>query len=68
MTVATSAAPSPSPSPDGASRPVGPAQDLTRKQFDTELRKLQRELVIMQEYVRAKGLRIVVIFEGATGR
>ena len=37
---------------------------LKRKTFDNELRKLQRELVIMQEYVRAKGLRIVVIFEG----
>ena len=41
-------------------------QDMTRKQFETELLKLQRELVIMQEYVKAKGLRIVVIFEGAT--
>jgi polyphosphate kinase len=37
---------------------------LKRKGFDEELRKLQRELVIMQEYVKAKGLKIVVIFEG----
>ena len=37
---------------------------LPRKKFDKELRKLQRELVIMQEYVKAKGLKIVVIFEG----
>jgi polyphosphate kinase len=37
---------------------------LKRKTFDKELRKLQRELVIMQEYVKAKGLKIVVIFEG----
>src|ERR671923_1129005 len=37
---------------------------LTRKQFEKELLKLQRELVIMQEYVKAKGLKIVVIFEG----
>ena len=60
-TVATSAV----PSPDGAARAGGPKPNtLTRKQFDTELLKLQRELVIMQEYVRAKGLRIVVIFEG----
>jgi polyphosphate kinase len=35
-----------------------------RKQFDTELLKLQRELVIMQEYVRHEGLKVVVIFEG----
>jgi polyphosphate kinase 2 len=37
---------------------------LTRKHFDKELLRLQRQLVIMQEYVRAKGLKIVVIFEG----
>src|SRR4051794_13141894 len=53
------------PSQDGAARAGGPKRrDLTRRQFDTELLKLQRELVIMQEYVRATGLRIVVIFEG----
>jgi polyphosphate kinase 2 len=39
-------------------------EKLTRKQFDKELLRLQRELVIMQEYVRAEGLKIVVIFEG----
>src|SRR5919204_2029065 len=37
---------------------------LTRKRFEKELLGLQRELVIMQEYVRAEGLKIVVIFEG----
>ena len=37
---------------------------LSRKKFDKELRRLQRELVIMQEYVKAQGLKIVVIFEG----
>ena len=37
---------------------------LSRKQFDDELLKLQRELVIMQEYVKQQGLKIVVIFEG----
>src|SRR6516225_6032820 len=37
---------------------------LTRHHFATELLKLQRELVIMQEYVKAKGLKLVVIFEG----
>jgi len=39
-------------------------EKLTRKRFDKELLRLQRELVIMQEYVRAKGLKVVVIFEG----
>ena len=37
---------------------------LSRKRFDKELLKLQRELVTMQEYVKAKGLKVVVIFEG----
>src|SRR5437588_8830545 len=40
------------------------AEKLTRKDFESELLKLQRELVIMQEYIRAKGLQVVVIFEG----
>src|SRR4051795_12386856 len=39
-------------------------KQLSGKKFDKELRKLQRELVIMQEYVKAKGLKVVVIFEG----
>src|SRR5579872_3227456 len=37
---------------------------LSREHFETELMKLQRELVIMQEYVRAEGLKVVIIFEG----
>jgi polyphosphate kinase len=36
---------------------------LPRKRFEKELEKLQRELVVMQEYVRAEGFKIVV-FEG----
>src|SRR5215211_5262738 len=47
-------------------RAEGPtaSKQLSRKEFDRELRNRQRELVIMQEYVKAKGLKIVVIFEG----
>jgi polyphosphate kinase len=37
---------------------------LPRKTFDKELRDLQRELVIQQQYIKATGLRVVVIFEG----
>src|SRR6478752_1392221 len=52
-------------SADQASRGGEPTRkELTRKRFETKLLELQRELVIMQEYVRAKGLKIVVIFEG----
>jgi polyphosphate kinase len=37
---------------------------LDRETFDKELRRLQRELVIQEQYIREKGLRVVVIFEG----
>ncbi len=37
---------------------------LPGKEFDRELRRLQRELVLMQEHVRAEGMKVVVIFEG----
>jgi polyphosphate kinase 2 len=39
-------------------------EKLDRKVFEKELERLQRELVLMQEYVKAKGLQVVVIFEG----
>jgi len=42
----------------------GKREKLPRKRFEKELEKLQRELVIMQEYVRAEGLRVVAVFEG----
>src|ERR671910_668626 len=48
----------------GADDQPKPKKQLSGKEFDKELRKLQRELVIMQEYVKAKGLKVVVIFEG----
>jgi polyphosphate kinase 2 len=42
-------------------------EKLPRRRFEAELQRLQRELVIMQEYVKATGLRVVVIFEGRDG-
>jgi polyphosphate kinase len=42
----------------------GTRKKLPRKRFEKELEKLQRELVILQEYVRAEGLKVVVVFEG----
>jgi polyphosphate kinase 2 len=42
----------------------GERERLPRKRFEKELEKLQRKLVIMQEYVRAEGLKVVVVFEG----
>ena len=42
----------------------GTRAKLPRGVFRKELLKLQRRLVIMQEYVRAEGLKVVVVFEG----
>src|SRR5262245_13874168 len=37
---------------------------LKRKTYEKELRKLQVELCHLQEWVKHKGLRIIIIFEG----
>jgi polyphosphate kinase 2 len=37
---------------------------MKRKQYEKELRKLQTELCRLQEWVRLKGLRVIVVFEG----
>jgi len=37
---------------------------LSRKVFDRELKKLQVELCHLQEWVKHKGLRVMVVFEG----
>ncbi|MFL6130481.1 MAG: polyphosphate kinase 2 [Mycobacteriales bacterium] len=37
---------------------------LPRKQYETELARLQAELVLLQEWVRQQGARLVVVFEG----
>jgi polyphosphate kinase len=42
----------------------GQAQKMTRKAYEHELRKLQVRLCHLQEWVKAKGLRVVIVFEG----
>jgi polyphosphate kinase 2 len=37
---------------------------ITKKVYEEELRHLQIELVKLQEWVKAKGLKVVVLFEG----
>jgi polyphosphate kinase 2 len=37
---------------------------LKRKKYEKELRRLQAQLCILQEWVKEKGLRIMVVFEG----
>ena len=41
--------------------------DLSRKTYEKELRKLHVELVKLQEWVRHKGLKICIVFEGRDG-
>jgi polyphosphate kinase 2 len=40
---------------------------LKRKEYEAELRKLQAELCMLQDWVKHKGLRIIVVFEGRDG-
>jgi len=40
------------------------AVELSRKQYEKELLRLQTELVHMQEWIVAEGRRLVVVFEG----
>jgi hypothetical protein len=40
---------------------------LDRKQYDKELQRLQAELCTLQEWVKAKGPRVIVVFEGRDG-
>jgi polyphosphate kinase 2 len=47
-----------------AGREAEPLQKLDNKFYEKELRGLQMELVKLQEWVKAEGLKIVVIFEG----
>jgi polyphosphate kinase 2 len=42
----------------------GGGKKMSRKEFDSELDKLQLELVKMQDWIKAQGLKIVVLFEG----
>ena len=42
-------------------------QKLKRKDYEKELRSLQAELCTLQDWVKHKGLRVIVIFEGRDG-
>ena len=44
--------------------PADSPQHLSKKEYERELARLQAELVAMQEWIRATGQRLVVIFEG----
>ncbi len=50
-------------SKDGGDSPMKPPK-IKKKAYEAELRRLQTELVTMQQWVKASGTRVVAIFEG----
>ncbi|MGO8893548.1 MAG: polyphosphate kinase 2 [Streptosporangiaceae bacterium] len=43
---------------------AGPAPKMKRKEYEREMRVLHGELVAMQEWVKASGAKICIVFEG----
>jgi polyphosphate kinase 2 len=41
--------------------------ELSRKEYEKELRRLQAELCYLQDWVKLKGARVIVVFEGRDG-
>jgi len=54
-------APSSAPSPTSAAEP---AAKMKRKAYEREMRRLHGELVALQEWVKASGAKICIVFEG----
>jgi polyphosphate kinase 2 (PPK2 family) len=52
--------------PMAMKRPAGVDENagMKRKAYEKELRKLQVELCHLQAWVKAKGARIIIVFEG----
>jgi polyphosphate kinase len=48
-------------------KPDAGKQKLKAKEYEKQLRRLQAELCHLQEWVKHKGLRIIIIFEGRDG-
>jgi polyphosphate kinase 2 len=53
--------------PDKKKKKSAQGEKLSLKKYLKEMGKLQTELCIMQEWVKHKGLRVIVIFEGRDG-
>jgi polyphosphate kinase 2 (PPK2 family) len=47
------------------SKPNGP-EKMKAEKYEKELRKLQVQLCHLQDWVKQKGLRVIVIFDAAT--
>ena len=48
----------------GKDKAAGEEKGLKRKKYEKELRRLQAELCKLQDWVKYKGLRVMIVFEG----
>jgi len=48
----------------GKDKAAGEEKGLKRKKYEKELRRLQAELCKLQDWVKHKGLRVMIVFEG----
>src|SRR5262249_25419486 len=51
----------------GDKRDAAPREELTNKEYRGELRKLHAKLVKLQEWIKHKGLKGCIVFEGRDG-
>ena len=51
----------------GASKTAVPAGPISGKEYAREMKKLHVELVKLQEWVKLKGLKVCIVFEGRDG-
>ncbi|HYH40419.1 MAG TPA: polyphosphate kinase 2 [Burkholderiales bacterium] len=51
----------------GEAKETAPSKGVKRKAYDKELERLHGELVKLQEWVKYKGLKVCVVFEGRDG-
>src|SRR5215212_8708024 len=49
------------------SKPANGNGKLKTKRYDKELRKLQVQLCQLQDWVKYKGMRVIIVFEGRDG-
>jgi polyphosphate kinase 2 len=52
---------------NGKKATVGEKEGLGRKEYESELRKLQVELCRLQSWVKHEGKRLIIVFEGRDG-
>ena len=52
---------------EGATTPGCQPEKLKRKDYEKKLRELHVELVRLQQWVRHKGLKVCIVFEGRDG-